>query len=95
MTPVADLTGGQPLLTHQAQEGFVNLVVVEYPDPPLVHSAQPDLLNQVSFQKFVKQDTPHTAGAFQLLAPIEDALVTRRNRLLVVIPADILKDLFG
>lgn len=95
MAPVPDLPGGQSLLTHQAQERLVNLVEVEHPNLALVHPAKPDLLDQISLQKFIKQDTPLAAGAFQHLAPIIDALESGRNRLLVVVPADVLKDLVG
>lgn len=95
MAPVPDLPGGQSLLTHLAQEGFVNLVEVEDTNLPLVYSAKPDLFYLICLQEVVQHDAPHTAAASQFLAPFSDALVPRRNRLLFVVPADVLKDLVG
>lgn len=62
MAPVPDLPGGQSLLTHQAQEGFVNLVEVEHPDLALVHPANADGLDLGGLQQVVQQDTPPAAG---------------------------------
>lgn len=95
MAPVPDLPGGQSLLTHLAQEGFVNLVEVEHPDLALVHPANLHLLDLGGLQQVVQDDAPHTAGASQFFAPVKDALVTRRNRLLLLVPADVIKDLCG
>lgn len=93
MTPVADLTGGQPLLTQRAQERLVYAVVVEDADLPLVHPAKPDLLDLVRLQQVVQQDAPHPAGASEFLAPLRDALEPIRYGLLLVVPADVLKNL--
>ena len=95
MAPVPDLPGGQSLPTHQAQEGFVNLVEVDHHDLVLVHPAKHDLFDQICLQEFMEHNAPLTAGAFQHLTPIIDALEPGRNRLLVVVPADVLKDLVG
>lgn len=95
MTPVADLTGGQPSLTHLAQERLVYLVEVEHPQLAPVNPADADGLDLGCLQQVVQDDAPLSAGAIQFFAPVEDALVARRNRIFFLVPADVIKDLVG
>ena len=89
MTPVADLSGGQPL-----QELLVNLVVIKHTDPSIL-----DALNLCYFCVFTthkpgQDKTPEAPTALEDYKPFLNAFKTLWYLLLLFVMPNILKDLF-